>query len=368
MNNDEKRDYLTLWHTLLMSHHGAVEVDQIPDWEALAGFKDFYEDSMKILYPRLPKKFFRYRKCKQTEFENLKNGTAWFSHPDQFDDSLDTSLNMDLEEEVKELENNDELRIEFLTSLTLSLLEKAGIPANRELVMEAMTKTDKQGFELGLSSFLKSHLDSETSDLIADRTKSGVECICDDKMKKNVQEWCENWQDSNKKMRESVFDLCLVEEYDNDAMWGTYSDNCTGFCIQYEIEPNSELGVMTLANIFPIYYGEKEKIRFVDLLMHGMLNSDGEMVIGGITKSDYEKMHISSYTKSPIWSFQKEWRVTYGKTNLQPFPFATGLILGERIKEEDKNELIKIAQDKGLTVYQRKLNRSGSKIIYEKIM
>ena len=54
--------------------------------------------------------------------------------------------------------------------------------------------------------------------------------------------------------------------------------------------------------------------------------------------------------------------------NLQKFPFIKSIILGERISEDNAKKLIDIAKKKNILIYQRKINKSGSKIIVEKIV
>ena len=349
-----------------MRHHDATQADLIPDGEALGAYKELLDEFFRILYPSQPKKFFRYRKFSDLELENLRNGTAWFSHPDQFDDSLDSALNVDLEAEIDEMlgpNGDEELKKRFSVSFVAYLLKQFGIQVNPELISEAFEKTESSGFDVGLLNFFEKYLDQDTSQMLLAQTKGTLDNVCNDKLKEAVLGWVNNFQDSNRKIRAALFELCLAEEGDNDAMWGTYADNCKGFCIQYEIPPSTVHGAMILSNLFPIYYGEKERIRLSDILRRGVFNLNQEMVVEGIAQSDYEVMHLSSYTKSPIWEFQKEWRVTYGDKNLQPFPYATAVILGERMEEQPKEKLINLAREVGLTVYQRKLNTSGSKII-----
>lgn len=54
--------------------------------------------------------------------------------------------------------------------------------------------------------------------------------------------------------------------------------------------------------------------------------------------------------------------------NLQQFPFIKSIILGERISDEYANRLIEISKRKKIPVYKRKLNKSKSKIITERIL
>jgi|GEM_PF-1763241 len=370
MTNEEKREYVRTWYRLLMKHHAAAQDDLLPDQEVIASYQDFLAEFSGALYPLQPKKFYRYRTFSECELKNLRNGTAWFSCPEQFDDSVDSTLNIDLEAELAEIlgPNGDaELRKRFVVSYLEYQLKKVGIQVNRELIKEAVEKMDSLGFEKGATSFFGKYLGDEDSRQLTKQTEVVLDSICNDELKEAVLGWIQNYQDTNKKIRASMFTLCLAEEGDNDVMWGRYAGACEGFCIQYEIPPTTAHAQLVLSNMLPIYYGEKPAIRLGDILKDGVFNPNGETVIHGIRQSDYENMYVSIYTKSPGWSFQKEWRVTYGKENLQPFPYATALILGEKMPEDHKEKLIEIAKEKGLSVFERRLNSSGSKVICEKL-
>ncbi len=123
-----------------------------------------------------------------------------------------------------------------------------------------------------------------------------------------------------------------------------------------------------LLNLLPIYYGDKKEIKFFDVIIISMNNSDS---INGISFEDYQEWFLSTYTKDKAYEFQKEWRITFNKRmcgNLKQFPFIKSIILGERISDEYANRLIKISKRKKIPVYKRKLNKSKSKIITERIL
>lgn len=83
-----------------------------------------------------------------------------------------------------------------------------------------------------------------------------------------------------------------------------------------------------------------------------------------------DSAYISLNTKTLQWIGEEEWRFGIPKiqaeSNVVPFDFAESLYLGENIEEEWKEKLLEIAKEQGLLVYQRKLDSTKSKWIYEK--
>ena len=53
--------------------------------------------------------------------------------------------------------------------------------------------------------------------------------------------------------------------------------------------------------------------------------------------------------------------------NLQNFPFARSIILGERMNDENCSIMINIAKKLGLKVYKREFNQTKSKIIIKEM-
>ena len=200
------------------------------------------------------------------------------------------------------------------------------------------------------------------------RLKENTNKVVNENVLVSVKGFLTYYLDLNKRMRNEAFIFSLAEESDNQAMWGLYADESKGFCIEYSFPRDDFLGQRMLLNLFPIYYGEKPLIKFFDVLIKGLYAQNN---INGISYDDYQDWFLSAYTKDKTYEFQKEWRITFDKRmggNLQQFPFAKSIILGERISEENKSRLIEIAKKKGLDVYQRNINKTGSKVIVTRIL
>ena len=53
-----------------------------------------------------PQYLYKYRTINENSIKDLENDTLWFSHPYDFDDTLDSSVNIDIEKELLEFEKD----------------------------------------------------------------------------------------------------------------------------------------------------------------------------------------------------------------------------------------------------------------------
>ena len=209
--------------------------------------------------------------------------------------------------------------------------------------------------------------DSATDECVQ-RLKENTSKVINDKVLESVKGFLTYYLDLNNRTRNETITFSLAEESDNQAMWGLYADESRGFCIEYSFPTDSFLGQRMLLNLFPIYYGDKPLIKFFDVLIKGLYSKNN---INGISYEDYQDWFLSAYTKDKTYEFQKEWRITFDKRmggNLQTFPFAKSIILGERMTEDNKKRLIEIARKKNIKVFLRKVNKTGSKIVVEQLL
>lgn len=369
MTNEEKRRFLADVHSYCMErrpYDGAITFER-----ARRNEDTFWGDFHARFYPRLPKSLFKYRKPTDCAIRNLENDEAWFSRPEDFDDTMDSTINNDVESELRRYEENPaQVTLELSKAFVKAQAAANGVEVDMSLVDEAfpLFREDGSFDEAAVKDYLVKKMPMNIVDECVARLRQNTSAVLNGQVQEAVFEFLKNYLDINKKIRREFFTFCLAEESDNQAMWGLYADESRGFCIEYVFPEDSFLSQRMLLNLFPIYYGEKPEIRFFDILVRGIYGKDK---INGITCKDYEKWFISSHTKDPSYEFQKEWRITFDKSmggNLQSFPFATAITLGERIDENKANLLIEIARTKGLKVYRRAISKSGSGIVISEIL
>lgn len=369
MTNEEKKQFIIDAHKFYMKHRPYDAVTSIDDVKK--NEYEFWSNYYSAFYDKMPKSLYKYRKINPDSLKCLENDEAWFSHPKDFDDTVDSTLNNDIEEELADFEKNPQKITKELSKSFINIFaSKYGISIDTSMIGELFPLFNEDGTinDVDTRKYLSEKMPEYATDECVKILKKNNSELVNKEVQESVKGFLNEYLRMNDKIRSEALTFSLAEENDNQAMWGLYADESKGFCIEYSFSPNDFLGQRMLLNLFPIYYGDKPLIKFFDVLIRGVYSFDK---INGISYDDYQEWFLSTYTKDKLYEFQKEWRITFDKTmgnNLQKFPFIKSIILGERISEDDAKKLMEIAKKKNILIYQRKINKSGSKIIIEKIV
>ncbi len=163
----------------------------------------------------------------------------------------------------------------------------------------------------------------------------------------------------------------LSETYTNNHQWAMYANNGKGFCIGYEIIPKNQREASLLPELLPIYYGEKKDLLLTKLFDECLEYAIRNKTLNDLINQESESLFVSFYTKNIEWIGEQEWRFSIPlintDSNLIDFNFAKSIYLGENIEESWKKQLIEIAKEHNLKVFQRKLNKTKSNWDYEEI-
>jgi len=371
MTNEEKLKYLQETQAFTMRHRiwdkPGLRFDELKTLD-----DESWEEFSKYLLPSIPKVLYRYRPVNDFSLDELFNDYAWFSNPVDFDDGTDSALNTDIESEMKGIDEHPEQMLVALTRAVIlqQFRLKTGRDPDDKLIESGIKlwpdgKLDTEAMKCALSQTCPNVKPEPYVNMLAHFNESGAM----NKVEKPLKEMLDYYMDINKKIRSDLLCLCLAEEYDNDVMWAKYAGERSGFCIGYEMADESFLGQRALMALSPVFYGEKKSLRFFDILIDG-LNAQADGQIYGWAKKTYEDIHVASLTKDPKWSFQREWRVVFGPeagSHKQPFPFVKSIFLGEKMEPQYRNMLIELAIKNGWDVFERKINKTGSKIIYSPV-
>lgn len=163
----------------------------------------------------------------------------------------------------------------------------------------------------------------------------------------------------------------VSETYTNNHQWAIYAADGTGFCIGYNIKPKNDRERSLIPNLLPIYYGEKTEMRLTRMLDETLEYVVRPEMLNDLVNQESEHLYVSLHTKDHEWNGEQEWRFCIpsfqSNTNLIDFDFVESIYLGESISDEWKDKLIEIAKEQKLKVYQRKLDGTKSKWLYEEI-
>lgn len=188
--------------------------------------------------------------------------------------------------------------------------------------------------------------------------------------KKNITNVFEKFLGFND-IKNNFIMFSLSETYTNNHQWSMYANNGKGFCIGYEIIPKNQREASLLPELLPIYYGKKKDLLLTKLLDECIEYAIRNEALNDLINQESESLFVSFYTKNIEWMGKQEQRFSIPlintDSNLIDFNFAKSIYLGENIEESWKQQLIEIAKEQNLKVFQRKLNKTQSNWDHEEI-
>lgn len=183
---------------------------------------------------------------------------------------------------------------------------------------------------------------------------------------------------------------CFSETGKSPSMWGLYSENETGFCLEFSFESShsfaqSSNGSSRICDLYPVIYNpEKYKVAssYIEYLILFRLFFRYGLTIFKESEAVYLQQRINELLvcpdifmtakialyKSMEWETEKEWRLFCNSDNDNAFRMAsngfflkkpTALYLGRRISELNERILVGLAIEKEIPVYKMKLNDSS---------
>lgn len=156
------------------------------------------------------------------------------------------------------------------------------------------------------------------------------------------------------------------EENNNGLMWAHYSDSHKGFCIAYDTEQMQN-------NLYKVNYAKK------------IFNITDEFVKALKSNENYvanNNLAIQMCTqKDIIWEYEKEWRIIFSEIDKNPeIPSANqenkgflynltpkAVYLGSKMKNNKKEQIVKIAKEQNLDIYEMEMDNDNYILLPKKI-
>lgn len=368
MTNEEKLDFIK-------SNYKSART-----WEILSKEKKdlFYEEWINNLIRIIPKNLYKYRACNDNNLSALKNKKAWFSSPSTWNDPIDVTVEYNIENDINFLDDSFDISIPkfafmFINKYIESFCEqKKFVTADK--VKEVYYSVFREGKEFNpnkMIRYLTPIVGEKPARQITVKIQEAFAHVLNPKFKEDVLNGFRQFFSFND-IRNNCIMYSLSETYSNNHQWAIYADNGNGFCIGYAILPKSKKEASLLPELLPIYYGKRKELSISRMLNESLVYAIKPETLNDIINEESELLFVSLHTKTPEWMGEQEWRFNIPlescKSNLIDFDFATSIYLGENITDYWKNQLIDIAREQHLKVYQRKLNKTKSNWIYEEIV
>ncbi len=285
------------------------------------------------LHVNAPQKLYRIRRFDPNSIDALKNDRIYYSRADWFNDPYDCLLCFEPNQIRKQLEKSIfEDTIERMLALNPTILL-----FRKDEYIEMLREKKDEIIEMVFSNYTK----------------------------------------AVSMLQKSTYIICLGETIDSPIMWSHYGDNHKGFAIEYRFHPTRFPPHPHISNdkrhffygwqsLLPIHYSKYRAdaselaMWFCVCELEKLLRPEEARWDEPLFLSDMLLRTKLSLEKSETWAYEREWRsiMTFEWSHdevaqgIYSRKKAAAIYLGERMEKEHRDELIGIANDKGIPAYE----------------
>ncbi|MDE5946942.1 MAG: DUF2971 domain-containing protein, partial [Oscillospiraceae bacterium] len=300
----------------------------------------------------MPLTLFKYRNCTENHFDALYNDQIWTAAGELMNDGYDARIyfdKMEVEAQLADVFSDDSIK-----AMIKNIQDKVELPPQIKSI---------PGMQQRYTSISQKSEDELM--IIFNNFK--------DFLKSNYYDFR---NEISSLAQKAIKFSSLCEDISSPSMWGLYSNNETGFAIEYYFESFSYETHLAnkssaICTIFPmIYNNRKYKVPteyIIYLLQNKLLRSMNipncflpiSLPCQDVTVPTKIALH-----KSMDWSSEKEWRIfcTSNDVEFQSKPISSffkepkAIYLGRRISTINEKILKNIASEKKIPIYKMELN------------
>lgn len=292
----------------------------------------------------MPNSLFRFRKVDEHSIDAFKRDLIFAVTADKFNDPYDTLVGYDMEGVKNGVDSV--LNIESLAQIKTWLEQGNDFP---DFIKQLLPK------EM-LASYRSNLLLIDDFGKIEDRVNEGR-----NRLISLVKTFFPILAEATKQFTTIA---CFSERVESILMWSHYADSHKGFALEYNFRPTLEKPIGNVG-LFPVIY-EEHRLDISLYVVWAFLFIMGVR----IKNPDISSSIKSALVKSEDWAYEREWRMIdssprdYSDESPSAIPYKPSAIYyGKNMSIADKQELHKVAREKGIMEYEMYIDYSSP--VYE---
>lgn len=305
---------------------------------------------------------YKYQKFKSYSKGMLETGYIYFSPAENLDDPLECSISIS----NKIMDDNQKEYLKDLMPFILKQLFTNG--SNKKY--KCIDFTDMYDDEGNiLKDKFKLYIKSVDSSVKNDAIDKAIQSI----------EEVSNFLNKNYQFEEAFMKLLnikklvgvysLTELSNNQIMWSEYAGDYTGFCIEYNIDKFLKENPNFEQRLLKVRYSNNRNNDLVKIILKAFYSA----INYGLSKKQKPVMSHDEIldiirSKKTDYVYQKEWRLRGIPKDTSVVLPIKNVFLGYKIKDRNKQIILKIARQKRYGVYQQFINQETTSLEYRKII
>ena len=295
-----------------------------------------------------PKLLYKYRPFDKYSFDMLENEYLYLCPAEKEDDETECMTTVDFERLV-DLETNN-LKRECVNQIIelirpYSSEETYQNAKNKILAITRKNGTVPANFMLDLSIELQ-EMAPEYKEIVVQLVNwiVGIPKMLD---KPEISSQLKPLFLTAYNARQETGICSLAESKYIDYMWENYTNNYSGYCIEYDLT-DYEFNV----GVLPVIYQDERQTNIIIQLVDSFI---GQMITGfsnGQIQTDSSHFIRLFLTKYKKWEYQKEWRLIGKANDKMKTPKIKAIYLGKNINNINKQKMVEYGEKRKIDIIQ----------------
>jgi len=309
-----------------------------------------------------PSKFYKFRTCKNVNFQTLEKNCIWMPSAYHFVDDSDCNISLGYNFRAMEI---DYLKTSSGYLFCIEMFENClkSIHCNfTSHDLQTMRKVvEKESVEININNhrkILSGILTQDKETLFFDSIEYAYNTYLS-----RAKKYPSNELHVLSEGRKIVHVFSMTTIMNNKLLWENYAANYTGFCIEYTIPKEKFYFDDQIAQILPVIY--KRKIPNIEI------SCFDPQIVEDTNKKCFmdlygSKVAMQMLYKHSDYAYEHEWRMigTDLESPMQFFPYVSKIIVGKDIKPKNYRRVRKIADKLNVPIYRQVFNHQRNKLQY----
>lgn len=308
-----------------------------------------------------PLRLYKYQKFKSYSKGMLETGYIYFSPVERLDDPLECSVSIS----NKIIDGKQK---EYIKDLIPFILRQLFINSPnkkfKRINIDEMYDSDGQLLTSKFKLYVRS-VDPNIKENAIDKAIDAIQEMTNT-INNNPQ-----FKDAFMKLlniKKLIGVYSLTELKNNQLLWDGYANHYEGFCIEYDIGKFIKENPKYEKELLKVKYSNSRDNDPVKIVLKAFYSTvDSKLLNKSNIRFSSEQIIDIIRTKKLDYAYQKEWRLTGIPEDASLCLPIKNIYLGYKIKERNKQIILKIAKEKGYGVYQQFIKNESTDFDYKKI-
>ncbi len=309
------------------------------------------------------KTLYRYRKCNDRELQILGENAIWLSDPAKFPDMFDATIPMS-DRKYIDFEYPFYFAFETAYKALVDTAEEGEVIPDKSRLLESMYET--------MAKYSREEINERLINLFGqEEYKKMRSCRPPDIDFSYQIQWVKKFLDHlSASPRSSLTIASFTTTYDNRNMWENYSENYTGFCVEYSFSalPPSSKSAWDVLHLLPVKYFRKRPLFDYTPILQSIVQADMRLADFDIDIDPFLAQYYRSVTaKLYDYRAEQEWRLIMKRAHLGKycFPYANRVFLGKDMAEGRIQQMRLIADKLKIPAFIQTMSSDGNTFEYQ---